>query len=123
MPLEVLESAPDVVAVRIEGKLEHESLQRVIDMIENSISGHEKTHMFVEAAGFSGLEVKHMLEYFRRGLPLLGKLKRFGRVAIVTDQAWLRGRPMALAGIAQVGQPIRCTHSARQSGASNGLAK
>jgi len=90
MALEVLPSPADIVAVRIEGKLEHEALQRVIDMVEHSIASHDKTHMYVEAVGFSGLEVQHMLEYLRRGLPLLGKLKRFGRIAIVTDQAWLR---------------------------------
>jgi len=90
MALEVLPSTPEIIAIRIQGKLDHEALQRVIDMIERSISSHEKTHMFVEASGFSGLEVQHMLEYFRRGLPLLGKLKRFGRIAVVSDQAWLR---------------------------------
>lgn len=90
MAFEALPSATDVVALRIEGKLEHEALQRVIDMVERSIASHDKTHMYVEAVGFSGFEVQHMLEYLRRGLPLLGKLKRFGRIAIVTDQAWLR---------------------------------
>jgi hypothetical protein len=37
VPLEELPSAPDVVAVRIEGKLEHEALQRIIDMIERLV--------------------------------------------------------------------------------------
>jgi hypothetical protein len=90
MALEMLPSAEDVIAFRIEGKLEHEALEHLLEIVERSISSREKTHMFVEAVGFSGLEVKHLLEYLRRGLPLLGKLKRFGRIAVVSDQAWLR---------------------------------
>lgn len=90
MSIDILPSASDVIAMRVHGKLEHEELQRVIDLTERSLADHEKTHMFIEAVGFRGVETQHLAEYFRRSLPLLGKLKRFGRIAVVTDQTWLR---------------------------------
>ena len=90
MSLEVLPSTHDVIAVRIDGKLDHASLQRVMDMVEQSLSDRDETHMFIEAIGFGGFEAAHLGEYVRRALPLLGKLKRFGRIAVVSDQAWVR---------------------------------
>jgi hypothetical protein len=61
-----------------------------MDMVEQSLSGNDKTHMFIEAVGFGGFEAAHLPEYLRRALPLLGKLGRFGRIAVVSDQAWVR---------------------------------
>ncbi|WP_173930965.1 STAS/SEC14 domain-containing protein [Chelativorans sp. Marseille-P2723] len=91
MTIEILpSSAPDVVLLRIEGKAEHEDVLRVIDLLEDLLFRNEKTHVLVEAIDFSGFEPQHVPEYLRRGLPLLGKLKRFGRIAVVSDQAWLR---------------------------------
>jgi hypothetical protein len=88
--IEVLPSAPDVIALRVEGRIEHEALQRVIDRFEESLLQHEKTHVFVEAMRFSGLDFSHLLDYAKRAMPMLGRLHRFGRIAVVSDQAWLR---------------------------------
>jgi hypothetical protein len=90
MSLDILPSAPDVIAVRVQGQLEHDEMERAIDLIERSISANERTHVFVEAIGFRSLDMQHLSDYLRRTWPLLGKLKRFGRIAVVSDQAWLR---------------------------------
>jgi len=74
MSLELLPSAPDVIAIRIQGKLEHEALQLVMDKVEQSLAANERTHMFIEAVGFGGFEAACLPEYLRRALPLLGKL-------------------------------------------------
>lgn len=90
MSIEILPSAPGVIAIRLQGKLAHEEVLRLIDLLESSVATNEKTHVFAEAIDISGLDVRHIPEYLRRGGPMLGKLKRFGRIAVVSDQRWLR---------------------------------
>lgn len=90
MSIEILPSAADVIALRIRGRLDHDEMERMIDMIERSISEHDKTHFFVEAIDFAGFEFWSLGDYAGRAWPILGKLGRFGRIAIVSDQAWLR---------------------------------
>ena len=90
MSIEILPSANDVIAVRLQGKLAHDELERVIDLIERSISERELTHVFVEDIGFTGIDMQHLPQYLQRARPLLFKLKRFGRIAVVSDQAWVR---------------------------------
>jgi hypothetical protein len=51
---------------------------------------HDKVHIFVETKGIDGIEVSGLPGYVARALPLFGKLGRFGRVAVVADQAWVR---------------------------------
>ena len=51
---------------------------------------HDKVHVFVETQGISSLELSSLPHYFSRAMPLFGKLNRFGRVAVVADQAWIR---------------------------------
>jgi hypothetical protein len=49
-----------------------------------------KVHVFVETQGIEALELGALPHYMRRAMPLFGKLGRFGRVAVVADQAWIR---------------------------------
>jgi hypothetical protein len=51
---------------------------------------HDQVHIFVETRGISSLEISALPTYTARALPLFGKLSRFGRVAVVADQAWVR---------------------------------
>ena len=37
-----------------------------------------------------GIEISSLPSYAARAWPLFGKLNRFGRVAVVADQAWVR---------------------------------
>lgn len=90
MSIEILPSAADVIALRIRGRLDHDEMERMIDMIERSFAEHDKTHFFVEAIDFAGFELGRIGDYASRAWPILGKLDRFGRIAIVSDQAWLR---------------------------------
>jgi hypothetical protein len=50
----------------------------------------EKVHIFVETHAIDGIELSGLAAYTKRAMPLFGKLDRFGRVAVVADQAWIR---------------------------------
>lgn len=88
--LQSLESSPDVVAMRITGKLTRDELLMIVDRLERSLDLHEQTHIFVEIEDFSGIEAAALAEYLPRAFAMLGKLSRFGRVAIVSDLRWIR---------------------------------
>jgi hypothetical protein len=49
-----------------------------------------KVHVFVETHSIDGIQLPALREHMTRALPLFGKLGRFGRVAVVADQAWVR---------------------------------
>ena len=88
--LEVIDSPADVIAIRVSGKITGEDLERIMDRLDPLIAGDGKVHVFVETQAISGIEVLGLPAYVSRAWPLFGKLDRFGRVAVVADQAWVR---------------------------------
>lgn len=88
--MEILESTTDTVALRFTGRLSPADVTKAYDLIEQALGLHERIHLFVEVDSLAGVEWEAMSQELTRGLRLFGKLKRFGRVAIVSDQSWVR---------------------------------
>lgn len=88
--IEFIESASDVIALRVEDKISGGDLDRIMDRLDAIMAGHDKVHVFVETRGIDGIELSGLPRYMKRAMPLFGKLDRFGRVAVVADQAWVR---------------------------------
>lgn len=88
--IQLLDTAPDVIAAKISDTLTRDELLVLVERLEWSLEQHEKTHIFVEIENFSGVEAAAMAEYLPRAFAMLGKLRRFGRVAVVSDLAWIR---------------------------------
>ena len=88
--IEFISSADDVIAIKITDKVTGPDLDAVMDRLDGVMARHDKTHVFVEAYGIDGIELAGLPSYFARAMPLFAKLTRFGRVAVVADQAWLR---------------------------------
>lgn len=88
--LTLMDTAEDVVAVRIAGKITGPDLDAVMSRLEAAMSRHEKVHIFVETSKIDAIEIAALPGYMARALPLFGKLGHFGRVAVVADQAWIR---------------------------------
>ncbi len=88
--LEELDSVDDVLAVRVSHKITGTDLDAIMDRLDALMALHNKTHVFVETQAIDGIELTGLPRYMARALPLLGKLDRFGRVAVVADQAWVR---------------------------------
>lgn len=85
-----LETAPDVLAVEVSSRIEEKDLDAILDRLEPMLDAHEKVHVFVESRTIDGVDLPGLGRYAARAMPLFAKLKRFGRVAVVADQGWIR---------------------------------
>ena len=88
--LEWIETPDDTLAMKIAGRITGEDLDPIMDRLDAAMEKHDKVHIFVETESISSLELAAFPSYVARALPLFGKLNRFGRVAVVADQAWIR---------------------------------
>jgi hypothetical protein len=88
--LEELDSVGDVLAIRVSHKITGTDLEAIMDRLDALMARHDKIHVFVETHAIDGIELSGLPSYMARALPLVGKLDRFGRVAVVADQAWVR---------------------------------
>lgn len=87
---EFIAAPADVLALKMTGTITGEDLDAVMDRTDAIMAAHEKIHVFVEAYGIEGLQLSALPHHMSRTLPLFGMLHRFGRVAVVADQAWMR---------------------------------
>jgi len=88
--LEELDSVGDVLAIRVSHKITGADLDAIMDRLDALMASHDKVNAFVETHAIDGLELTSLPRYMSRALPLLGKLDRFGRLAVVADQGWIR---------------------------------
>ena len=86
----VIEAGDDVIAPEVSGKITGADLDAMMDRLDQAMAHHEKIHIFVETRGIDGIELTGLPGYVARAMPLFGKLTRFGRVAVVADQTWVR---------------------------------
>ena len=86
----LIDSVGEVIAVQVSGKITGADLDAIMDRLDEVMSKHETVHVFVETNLITGIEVSSLPSYMSRAMPLFGKLDRFGRVAVVADQAWVR---------------------------------
>jgi hypothetical protein len=88
--LTFLESPSDVLALRIEDTITESDLTMVLERLEAALAAQDPLHLFVETHAISGVQLSALPSYAARAMPLFGKLRQFGRVAVVADQAWVR---------------------------------
>lgn len=88
--IEFLETPDDVIALTICEKITGTDLGSITDRLEPMMETGSKVHVFVETRHIDGIELSGLGGYMARAFPLYGKLSRFGRVAVVSDQAWIR---------------------------------
>ena len=85
-----LDSPDDVLAVELTDTITGRDLDAIMDRTDAIMAAHDKIHVFVETYGVDGLQLSALPHHLSRALPLFGKLGRFGRVAVVSDQSWMR---------------------------------
>lgn len=88
--LEFIKSPNDVLAVKLTGGITGKDLDAVTDRLEDMFAKPGKINFYVETHGIDGLEMAALPHHLNRTFPLFSKLDRFGRVAVVADQAWMR---------------------------------
>jgi hypothetical protein len=85
-----IDTPGDIVALTISEWISAADLDAIMDRLDVTMAAHDKVHVFVETRGIESLELSGMPAYIARATPLFAKLNRFGRVAVVADQAWIR---------------------------------
>ncbi|APW71744.1 MULTISPECIES: STAS/SEC14 domain-containing protein [Sphingopyxis] len=88
--LDMIDSADDVIALKVSDRISGSELDAIMDRLDGAMARHDKVHVFVETQAIDGIEIAGLGAYMKRALPLFGKLDRFGRVAVVADQGWIR---------------------------------
>lgn len=78
-----------IVAFSVQGRLDAGDIGLVMTRAEQAIARHGIAHLFAEVANPSGL-IKSMQGHWRRDMHFARELERFGRVAIVSPNRWLR---------------------------------
>lgn len=86
----MIDSADDVIALKVSDRISGSELDAIMDRLDGAMARHDKVHVFVETQAIDGIEIAGLGAYMKRALPLFGKLDRFGRVAVVADQGWIR---------------------------------
>jgi hypothetical protein len=87
---EFIDGPTDVIAIKVSGTITGGDLDSIMDRLDAVLATGGKVHVFVETQGIEGMELGALPHYMRRAMPLFSKLGRFGRVAVVADQAWIR---------------------------------
>lgn len=88
--IEQLTAKPGVIAFRIGGHLGREDIAKSFELLTESFANHPKTSLYIEVSELSGFDTEVLADDLRLGCAMLGKLDRFDRVAIVSDQSWIR---------------------------------
>ena len=88
--LDLIPSPDDVMALRVSGKLTGADLDQIMDRLDDVMAKHAQVHVLVETHSIDGIELTSLPSYMARAMPLFGKLDRFGRIAVVADQTWVR---------------------------------
>ena len=87
---EIFDSPPNVLALKVSNTITGEDLDAIMDKTDEILAREDKIHVFVETEAVNGLQLSAVPRHLSRSLPMFGRLHRFGRVAVVADQAWMR---------------------------------
>jgi len=88
--IEYLNSAPDVIAIKVSGRLSRDEIMETSDRIEQAFATNGKTHIFVEIADYHGFDWTALGEHLPHAWKMLLQREQFGRIAVVSDLAWIR---------------------------------
>jgi hypothetical protein len=89
--IEYLTTPTDVLALRVHTPLTQTELAGLVERLERALDANPKTHMYVEIDRFSGEDWRVALEMLPHGFSLMRHLDRYGRIAVVSDDKFVRG--------------------------------
>lgn len=76
-----------VVGVRVNGRIDTDSFEEVLDEIRDRLGRHSQVRLYVELESLGGMSPE---AFFKDLKFALGNWWRFDREAVVTDQAWIQ---------------------------------
>jgi hypothetical protein len=64
--MEMLDTADDVLAVRISHRIAGTDLDRIMDRLDEAMARHDRVHVFVETQSIDGIELQGLDAYIAR---------------------------------------------------------
>ncbi|CCO23663.1 STAS/SEC14 domain-containing protein [Maridesulfovibrio hydrothermalis] len=83
--VELIEIAPKVLGLKIDGKITEEDMKKVIAVCEDKMKAEERIAIYVEIVQMNGVTFSALKEDLKFALP---NFKRFSRKAVVSDSKW-----------------------------------
>ncbi|WP_457091539.1 STAS/SEC14 domain-containing protein [Microvirga sp. P5_D2] len=87
--LELLPAPEHVIAMRVSGQVVKDDIERGIAAVEEALAGQERIAIYAEIS-MSGMTPGAFARDLGYGLRHLRELRRFARMAVVTEQEWVR---------------------------------
>jgi SpoIIAA-like len=87
--LELLPAPEHVVALRVNGSIDRDDIERGIAAVEDALARQECIALYTEIA-MTGMTPGAFARDLGYGLRHLRELRRFARIAVVTEQEWVR---------------------------------
>lgn len=88
--LTILELGPNILAYRVEGKLDGADIDRAFAAMDQRLAASGKIRVYAEVVSLAGMRANAVWEDFRKSLAHWDVLPRIEKVALVTDIEWLR---------------------------------
>jgi hypothetical protein len=82
---------PNVVGLRLDGKIDNDSYDRTIAEIQNALDNNDKIRIYAEVVKFGGISVEKFFENFKVKFGFFKELDKFEKEAIVSDKQWIEG--------------------------------
>ncbi len=83
--IELIEIAPNVLGLKINGKITEEDMHLIIRTCENKMESEKRIAVYVEVEEMGGITFNALVEDLKFALP---NLKRFSKKAVVSDIKW-----------------------------------
>ena len=85
--LEIIDiGAENVLACRMDGKIELDDIERVKTRVAEILAHHDKVRVYVEMESFDGISFQALWEDLKLGFH---NLKSFSHKAVVSDKKWV----------------------------------
>ncbi|WP_421903323.1 STAS/SEC14 domain-containing protein [Maridesulfovibrio sp.] len=83
--IEIIEIAPKVLGLKIDGKIQEEDMSNMIAVCEKKMENIDRIAVYVEVVEMGGISFSALVEDLKFALP---NLKRFSKKAVVSDIKW-----------------------------------
>ncbi|GAB3844217.1 SpoIIAA family protein [Nesterenkonia populi] len=87
--IEVLSTTDGLVSIRARGKVEKQEWQQVTKTVEEALSQHEQVSLYANLSELESMSAGAIIEDLRTSLKNLTTMDQVGRLAVVTDSAWV----------------------------------
>lgn len=88
--ISILQLQPNVLAYRVEGKLEREDIDRIFAEVDRKLATGEKIRVYAEVHSITGMTLEAIWQDLKLGIQRMNLISKIERAALVTDLGWLR---------------------------------